>query len=103
MNKAQIEKLRKVNSGKVAVAAEVPRQATSASLTDDDRRLLAAFYAARLASRDYDRSFVNSKRKLASLAFSEAVAALQVWRREMAKGCQSLSESDSDADCEVVE
>ena len=103
MRKSQIEKLRKIARQKAAQAdasrtdgsaptareaAPTPSDAAAANspngLTEADRRLLARFYAARLAGRDYDRSLAPTAQRLASMAFDEAVAALLVWKRETA-------------------
>ncbi len=75
MNKREIEKLRP------------PRALTKKRLilADEDKGLLAQFFAARVGSRDYDRAVNASPRKLATIAFGEAVDALIVWKREVGK------------------
>lgn len=106
MRKAQIEKLRKIVRQKAATNPPAPSAGIAADAREavstpsdgghgnrphggckcawsDDRRLLARFYAARLAGRDWDRTISQTAQGLATRTFAEALDALRVWKREM--------------------
>lgn len=115
MRKAQIERLRKIvreksgagasgsgtggNADGIAPAAReaasTPSEAAArqipCGLPEADRRLLERFYAARLAGRDWDRSLAPTARRLASMAFEEAVASLHVWKREIGRASAAIA------------
>lgn len=76
MNKREIEKLR-------GAARALSKKRLV--LTEEDKGLLSQFFAARVGSRDYDRAVNATPRKLATIAFGEAVDALIVWKREVGK------------------
>ena len=106
MNKRKIESLRRVAKMEVAkpevakmeVAkpeiANVSRMASSGPAADADRvkGVLERFYAARLASKDFERSMFGTPQKLALTALDEAVDATKVWEKEVDKATAKIME-----------
>ena len=101
MNKRKIESLRRVAKMEVAkpevakmeVAkpgiANVSRMAADA---DRVKGVLERFYAARLASKDFERSMFGTPQKLALTALDEAVDATKVWEKEVDKATAKIME-----------
>ncbi len=77
MNKRKIENLRKVAQPEVAKSSAFPGVDEEAV-----KRRLERFYAARLASKDFDRSMLKPAQSAAT-AFNEAVVATKVWANEV--------------------
>lgn len=75
MNKATIEKL----------GRQLPLSKKRIVLSATDKETLLQLYAARVGNRDYDRTVSATPRKLATIAFGEALDALVVWKREVGK------------------
>lgn len=98
MNKRKIENLRKVAQPEVANTSSrsVAEDAggASAGKADADRVKghLELFYAARLASKDFDRSMIGTPQKIAKTALDEAVDATKVWEREVDKAAAEIME-----------
>ena len=84
MNKRKIENLRKVAQPEVAKSSVLPGVDEEAV-----KRRLERFYAARLSSKDFDRTMLKPEQSAAS-AFDEAVVATKVWAHEVNKVFDSI-------------
>ena len=84
MNKRKIENLRKVAQPEVAKSSVLPGVDEEAV-----KRRLERFYAARLSTKDFDRTMLKPEQS-ATLAFDEAVVATKVWAHEVNKAFDSI-------------
>ena len=81
MNKRKIENLRKVAQPEVVerlTISNLPTVEKMKAEEDGVKRRLERFYAARLSSKDFDRTMLKPEQSAAS-AFDEAVVATKVW------------------------
>ena len=85
MNKRKIENLRKVAQPEVAKSSVLPGVDEEAV-----KRRLERFYAARLSSKDFERSMFKTPQSLATAAFHEAVDATKVWANEIDKAAAEI-------------
>ena len=93
MNKRKIENLRKVAQPEVVERLTVSNLPTVEKMkTEEDgvKRRLERFYAARLSSKDFERSMFKTPQSLATAAFHEAVDATKVWANEIDKAAAEI-------------
>ena len=92
MNKRKIENLRKVAQPEVVerlTVSNLPTVEKMKAEEDGVKRRLELFYAARLSSKDFDRTMLKPEQSAAS-AFDEAVVATKVWAHEVNKAAAEI-------------